>query len=269
MNVNGYVVAGIDIGSLTTKTVIMNSNSMMLSSDVTQKGLFVDEGAAWDSFHAALDKANLRRSDIAYTVSSGYGRKITGFGDKDVTEISCHARGAYFMNPEVRTIIDIGGQDSKVISLDDDGIVEKFVMNDKCAAGTGRFIEVMSSALAMPLNDIGDLSLQSKNPAHVSSTCVVFAESEVISLVSKGVKKVDILAGIHLAIAKRMYGLIQNVGVKPVVLMSGGVAKNKGVVHFIEELIGTEIFLTEDPQITGAIGAALYALDFFSNMGTS
>jgi len=264
--VNGYVVAGIDIGSLTAKTVIMDSNVKILSANVTQRGIFVDEDAARDSFQAALDQANLNRSDIAFTVSTGYGRKIAGFGDKDVTEISCHARGAFFKNPAVRTIIDIGGQDSKVIGLDDSGSVAKFVMNDKCAAGTGRFIEVISSALGMQLQAIGELSLQSKHPASVSSTCVVFAESEVISLVSKGVSRTDVIAGVHLAIAKRMYGLIKNVGAKPVVLMSGGVAKNKGVVHFLEQVLETEIFVPEDPQIIGAIGAALYALDYAGSM---
>lgn len=260
MNVNGHVAAGIDIGSLTAKTVIMDSNLHILASEVIQRGI-VDEGAARMCMQTAIDKAKISKSDIAFTVSTGYGRSISGFGDKNISEISCHARGAYFLNPEVRTIIDIGGQDSKVIRLDDNGIVEHFVMNDKCAAGTGRFIEVMSSALTVPLQDIGELSLQSQRPAKVSSTCVVFAESEVISLAAKGTSKIDILAGIHHAIAERMSGLIKNVGVKPVVLMSGGVAKNKGVVHFLQRAIGEKIYLSEDPQIIGAIGAALYALD--------
>jgi len=166
------------------------------------------------------------------------------------------------MNPDIRTVIDIGGQDSKIISLENDGSVAAFVMNDKCAAGTGRFIEVMSSALGVPLKDIGKLSLQSKKPAHVSSTCVVFAESEIISLVSKGVSKIDILAGIHTAIARRMYGLIKGVGIKDVVAMSGGVAKNEGVVHFLEKAIKSKIYLAKDPQIIGAVGAALFALDY-------
>ena len=261
MTVKGRFAAGIDIGSLTAKTVIMDADARILASNVTQRGIFVDEGAARDSLKTALERAGLEPRDIAFTVSSGYGRKISGFGDKDVTEISCHARGAYFMNPAVRTIIDIGGQDSKVIRLDDRGLVDSFVMNDKCAAGTGRFIEVMSTALDVPLLEIGERSLLSASPAHVSSTCVVFAESEIISLVSRGVKRNDILAGIHQAIAKRMNGLVKNVGVRPVVMMSGGVAKNRGVVRYLSEAIGAEIFLAEDPQIVGAIGAALYALD--------
>lgn len=256
-----FVVAGIDIGSLTTKSVIMDSNLNILASHVIQRGVFVDEEAARECMQTAIDKAKISKSDIAFTVSTGYGRNLSGFGDKNITEISCHARGAYFMNPEVRTIIDIGGQDSKVIGLDENGIVDNFVMNDKCAAGTGRFVEVMSAALGVPLKDIGELSLQSQTPAKVSSTCVVFAESEVISLRSKGTSKIDILAGIHQAIADRMVGMIKNVGVKPVVLMSGGVAKNKGVVDALERAIGKKIYLTEDPQIIGAIGAAHYAVD--------
>jgi len=265
MNANGHVVVGIDIGSLTVKTVIMDRQANILASEVIQRGIIVDEEAARICMQTAIQKAKIDKNDIAFTVSTGYGRNISGFGDQNVTEISCHARGAYFLNPKVRTIIDIGGQDSKVIRLDESGIVEHFVMNDKCAAGTGRFIEVMSSALAVKLQDIGELSLQSKSPAKVSSTCVVFAESEVISLVAKGTSKIDIFAGIHHAIAERMRGLIMQVGVKPQVAMSGGVAKNKGVVHFIEKAIGQKIYLTENPQVVGAIGAALYALDAVNN----
>jgi len=264
MSANGYVVAGIDIGSLTAKAVIMDSNQKILSGKVIQRGIIVDENSAKDCFQEALDEAKLDRNDIAFTVSTGYGRKMIGFGDKDVTEISCHARGAYYKNPDVRTIIDIGGQDSKVIGLNADGSLDRFVMNDKCAAGTGRFLEVMAKALDVPLDQIGEMSLKSKAPAHVSSTCTVFAESEVISLVSKGTSKIDVLAGIHQAIAKRMYGFIKNVGINPVVTMSGGVAKNIGVVKAIEKEINTKIFLAENPQIIGAIGAALYALDYYT-----
>jgi len=255
------VVAGIDIGSLTAKAVIMDSARNILASEVAQRGIIVDTEAARMCMQTAIDKANIHRDEIAFTVSTGYGRNLSGFGDKNLTEISCHAKGAYFLDPEVRTIIDIGGQDSKVIALESSGIVNNFVMNDKCAAGTGRFIQVIGSALALPLEDIGALALQSAQPAKVSSTCVVFAESEVISLVANGVSKVDILAGIYHSIAERMKGLIKLVGVKPKVMMSGGVAKNKGIVHFMEQVIGEKIYLAPDPQIVGAIGAALYALD--------
>lgn len=257
-----YIVAGMDIGSLTAKSVIMDSNRKILASEVIQRGIFVDEEAARSSMENAIIKAGINKSDIVYTVSTGYGRNIAGFGDRNVTEISCHARGAHFMNPAVRTIIDIGGQDSKVIGLDDSGIVDKFVMNDKCAAGTGRFISVISAALGVPLEEIGELSLQSKAPAKVSSTCVVFAESEVISLRARGTNTTDIVAGIHQGIADRLNGMIKTVGVKPVVMMSGGVAKNIGVVKALEKTIGQPIYRAEDPQIIGAIGAALYAVDY-------
>jgi len=255
------IVVGIDIGSLSAKVVVMDSKKRILSSEVVQRGIIVDEAAAKQCLITAMSKAGITPDDVDYSVSTGYGRALPGFGDKNVTEISCHARGAHFLNPEVRTIIDIGGQDSKVIALEDSGIVHNFVMNDKCAAGTGRFIEVMSAALGIPLKDAGALSLQSQNQAKVSSTCVVFAESEVISLVAKGMKKIDILAGIHHAIAERVSGLSKLAGVRPAVFMSGGVAKNKGVVYHLERAIGEKIFVPEDPQIVGAIGAALYALD--------
>lgn len=257
-----FVVAGIDIGSQTVKSVIMDSNRNILASEVIQRGIIVDEEGARDSMRIALEKAGVKKSDIVYTVSTGYGRTIAGIGDKNITEISCHAKGAHFMNPQVRTIIDIGGQDSKVIRLDENGMVDKFIMNDKCAAGTGRFIQVISTALGVPLEEAGRLSLQAKNPARVSSTCVVFAESEVISLKAKGVDKADILAGVHQGIANRMKGLVAQLGVKPVVMMTGGVAKNQGVVYYLEKVLGEKIYLAEDPQIIGAIGAALFALNY-------
>ena len=259
-SINGYIVAGIDIGSLTAKTVILNHSQKILSGKVVQRQI-VDEAAANESFEAAMQEAGVTRRDIAYTVSTGYGRGIPGFGDKDITEISCHGRGAHFLYPSVRTVIDIGGQDSKVILLNTAGNVVNFAMNDKCAAGTGRFLEVMASALGVPLSKMGEMALKSDNPQHVSSVCTVFAESEVISLVAKGNETVDILAGIHEAIARRMHGLVKTVGMKIPVLMSGGVAKNIGVVHSLGKALGVEIEVPEEPQIVGAIGAALYALD--------
>lgn len=260
MSVDGHIVAGIDIGSLTAKTVILNDSQEILSSKVVQRQI-VDEAAAKESLETAMQDAGVTKKDIAYTVSTGYGRGISGFGDKDITEISCHGRGAHFLNPSVRTVIDIGGQDSKVILLNAEGNVVNFAMNDKCAAGTGRFLEVMASALGVPLSEMGEMALKSNNPEHVSSVCTVFAESEVISLVAKGNETIDILAGIHEAIARRMHGLVKTVGVKIPVMMSGGVAKNIGVVRFLGKALGVEIMVPEEPQIVGAIGAALFALD--------
>lgn len=258
------VAVGIDIGSITAKVVVMDEDRHILSAEVVQRGRIVDKEAATLCLEIALAKAEVGKDQVAYSVSTGYGRALPGFGDKNLTEISCHARGAFSLCPEVRTIIDIGGQDSKVIALENSGIVSNFVMNDKCAAGTGRFIEAMSAALGVPLQEAGWLSLQSKNRAKISSTCVVFAESEVISLVSKGTPKDDVLAGIHHAIAERVSGLAKLAGIRPAVFMSGGVAKNQGIVHCLEKAIGYQITVPEDPQIIGAVGAALYAWDMLA-----
>jgi predicted CoA-substrate-specific enzyme activase len=254
------VAVGVDIGSLTAKSVVMDSNSHIASYKVIQ-GKIVDEAAAIASLNQALNDAHLTNEEIGFLVTTGYGRNMVSFGDKSITEISCHARGAQFLFPGVRTVIDIGGQDSKVISLNGEGSVINFAMNDKCAAGTGRFLEVMANALEVPIEDMGALSLRAENPATVSSICTVFAESEVISLTAQGRSKLDIIAGIHEAIGRRMHSLVNHVGMTPPVMMSGGVAKNLGVVCVLERLLGTEIILPPEPQIVGALGAALFAMD--------
>ena len=253
-------VAGVDIGSLTAKTVIMGLDGQILADNVIQRGI-VDEAAANASLRRALRGAGLRQKDLGFLVTTGYGRSMVQFGDKNVTEISCHARGAHYLFPGVRSVIDIGGQDSKCISLDGEGRVTNFAMNDKCAAGTGRFLEVMARALGVPLASMGELSLQSLQPAAVSSLCTVFAESEVISLVAQGQAKPDIVAGIHEAIGRRMLALTKLVGVRAPLVMSGGVAKNRGVVRVLERLTGVSMAIAADPQIVGAIGAAIFALD--------
>lgn len=254
------VAVGVDIGSLTAKTVVMDSDRHIASYRVIQ-GKIVDEAAAIASLNQALEDVHLTQAGIGFLVTTGYGRNMVSFGDKSITEISCHARGAQFLFPGVRTVIDIGGQDSKVISLNGEGSVINFAMNDKCAAGTGRFLEVMANALEVPIEDMGALSLRAENPATVSSICTVFAESEVISLTAQGRSKLDIIAGIHEAIGRRMHSLVNHVGMTPPVMMSGGVAKNLGVVCVLERLLGTEIILPPEPQIVGALGAALFAMD--------
>jgi predicted CoA-substrate-specific enzyme activase len=259
----GEVVAGVDIGSLTAKTVIMAKDERggkILSYRIIQRGI-VDESAARESLEDAIEMAGIRKEDIGFIVTTGYGRSLVQFGNKNITEITCHAKGADFLFKGAKTVIDIGGQDSKVISLDGNGRVINFAMNDKCAAGTGRFLEVMANALGIALNEMGPLSLNSKNPSKVSSLCTVFAESEVISLVARGESKVDIISGIHEAIGRRMLTLTKVVGVFPPVVMTGGVAKNAGVVRVLERLLGLEINLPSEPQIVGALGAALLALD--------
>ncbi len=251
---------GVDIGSLTAKSVVVDADARITSYKVIQ-GKIVDEAAAVASLEQALEDAHLSRPQVDLLVTTGYGRNMVSFGDKTITEISCHARGARYLNADVRTVIDIGGQDSKVIVLDGGGSVVNFAMNDKCAAGTGRFLEVMAGALDVPLEEMGALSLKSKSSAQISSICTVFAESEVISMKARGRSKLDIISGIHEAIGRRMHSMINQAGVTPPVMMSGGVAKNVGVVRALERLLKTEIIVPPEPQIAGALGAALFALD--------
>jgi predicted CoA-substrate-specific enzyme activase len=209
----------------------------------------------------ALNQARIQRDRLAYIISTGYGRERVEFGDGRITEITAHGRGALSLFPGTRTVIDIGGQDSKVIRLDEAGRVINFQMNDKCAAGTGRFLEVMARALEVDVAQMGELSLNSRNPLRVSSVCTVFAESEVVGLIARGEKREDILRAIHAAVADRTQGLAGRVGLKPEVTLSGGVAKNKGVVRALEERLGFKVNIPQEPQTTGALGAALIARD--------
>jgi predicted CoA-substrate-specific enzyme activase len=196
-------------------------------------------------------------------VSTGYGRVSIPFADKSVTEISCHAKGARYFCPHVRTILDIGGQDSKAIRLSETGEVEDFVMNDKCAAGTGRFLEAMARTLELDISELGPVSLKSQETVEISSMCTVFAESEVISLIAQNKEKADIAKGVHRAIAGKACSLLSRVGGEPTYMMTGGVAKNQGVVQAVEEKLGAKLFLCKDPEIVGAVGAALFGLESF------
>ena len=251
------ITVGIDIGSITSKAVILN-NGEVIGSNVIQSGF--DGGAsAIKVFKQLLEDARIAESDIKQVVSTGYGRNNVKFAGKVITEISCHGAGAHFLNPEVRTIIDIGGQDSKALSIDASGKVKDFAMNDKCAAGTGRFLEVMANALSVDLNDFGEISLQSDSPSTISSLCTVFAESEVISLISKGELRENIMAGIHESVAARVSALAKRVGVVEPVMMTGGVAKNIGVVTALEKRLGVSIMVSPFAQVNGAIGAAVLA----------
>jgi predicted CoA-substrate-specific enzyme activase len=219
------------------------------------------EKAGTDAFQDALNRAELALDNMDYIIGTGYGRKNIPFADGAVTEITCHARGAHFLFPDTRTIIDIGGQDSKVVSIDETGRPVDFSMNDKCAAGCGRFLEVMAKALETDLNEMGRLSLQSQNKIDISSMCTVFAESEVISAVASGQDRSDILNGIHYAIARRVGVMVEQVGVQDKITMTGGVAKNIGVVTALERQLGVKMIIPKDPQIIGALGAALIALE--------
>ena len=208
-----------------------------------------------------LEKAGLQRSDLIKIVSTGYGRVSIPFADENVTEISCHGKGAHYLNPQIRTILDIGGQDSKAIHLNEKGDVTDFVMNDKCAAGTGRFLEMMARTLEVGIEDLGVLSLKSTENIEISSMCSVFAESEVISLIAQNKETSDIAHGIHMAIAAKAISLMRRVGLEPGYMMTGGVAKNPGVVKVLEEQLKAPIYISDEPEIVGALGAALYGLE--------
>lgn len=252
-------VAGVDIGSLTAKAVVLEDSGIIATSLVFTG--YNSRQAGRRTLDMALEEAGLAESDLACIVATGYGRLSADFTDEKVTEITCHARGAHFTNPEARTVIDLGGQDSKAIAIDDRGKVLDFVMNDKCSAGTGRFLEVMAHALEIELDDLGALSLQSKSPAAISSVCTVFAESEVVSRVAEGVSKVDIVAGIHQAIASRIYAMAVRIPIEQKIIMTGGVAWNQGVVRALEKRFSSDILVPEMPQHTGALGAAFIAAE--------
>ena len=251
--------AGIDIGSISTKAVIMR-DGQLLASRVILTG-YNAENAGKKVFDAVLDDLQISASAITRIVATGYGRKSLAMADKSITEIMCHATGARYLNPLIRSIIDIGGQDSKAILLDDRGKVANFAMNDKCAAGTGRFLEVMARALEVNLDEFGRMSLKADLPARISSLCTVFAESEIISLIAKGEKRENIIAGIHESICVRVLAMANRIGIKSPVMMTGGVAKNIGVVRAFEKAIGSPIEVSDYAQVNGAIGAALLAQD--------
>ena len=251
------IVAGIDIGSVSAEAVILK-DGVLMDYSIMPTG-HSSKKAGELVFNDALEKTKLKPNDIDYIVATGYGRISVPFANEKITEITCHAKGAYFLHPNVRTIIDIGGQDSKAIRVNSTGNVLDFAMNDKCAAGTGRFIEVMARALNVKLDDLGKLSLKSKNPAKISSMCTVFAESEVVSLIAEGESQKDIVSGICDAISSRIAAMVGRVGVKPGLMISGGVAKNIGVVKALENKLGLSATIPEEPEIVVALGAAVLA----------
>jgi len=251
------ITAGVDIGSITTKAAVLRDGAL-LGTKVGFTG-YNSELAGSSILSELLRELGIDISGVDRIVSTGYGRNSVKFAQKSLTEITCHGAGARFLNPRAMTVIDIGGQDSKVILLDADGKVKNFVMNDKCAAGTGRFLEVMARALEADLDRFGSLAGQSQRPSQISSLCTVFAESEVISLISRGERREDIIAGIHESIASRIGAMAGRMGITPPVVMTGGVAKNQGVVKALENRIGFPLEISKYPQENGAIGAAVLA----------
>ncbi|MFA5527130.1 MAG: acyl-CoA dehydratase activase [Peptostreptococcales bacterium] len=252
------LVAGIDIGSTSTNVVLLDKNKSILASSIVKTGAKSIE-AAHNALSEALSKAGLHRNAIKYIVSTGYGRISLPFADEEVTEITCHGKGAHFVFPSIRTIIDIGGQDSKAIKLDIQGNVKDFAMNDKCAAGTGRFLDMLTKTLDIQLPSIGQESLKWKKHITISSMCAVFAESEIISLIAKNTELPDILHGVCDSIAGKTTVLLRRIGGEPPYMMTGGVAKNIGIIRCLEDKLAQSIFVPEEPQIIGALGAALIA----------
>jgi len=260
-NMNGKgLYAGIDSGSTSTDVVIIDRDKNIIAQSILPTGAGAAAGAD-RALDEALAQAGLSRSDINATVTTGYGRTAVGLGDQSITEITCHAKGAYFLDPSVRTIIDIGGQDSKVIRLDENGNVTNFVMNDKCAAGTGRFLELMARTLELSLDDMSRLGLEWKEDVTISSMCTVFAESEVVSLIAENRTPADIIHGLNRSVATKTCALCRRVGGEESYMMTGGVSKNRGVVTEIEKILGVKLHISDKAQLNGALGAALFALE--------
>ncbi len=251
--------AGIDVGSLSTEVVILDQGGRVAGYSIVDTGVNSTESAV-EALTGALARAGLERDTLTRIVATGYGRISIPFADKKVTEISCHAMGACRLFPDTGTVIDIGGQDSKVIRVGPGGKVLDFTMNDKCAAGTGRFLEVMATKLRVSLEEMGTLSLRSTKEAQISSVCTVFAESEVVSLVAQNHPREEIIRGLHRAVVNRVWSMVKSLGVTGAVTMTGGVAKNRGVVTLMEQKLGVPVHVHGEPQIVGALGAALLAM---------
>ncbi|HEY5842186.1 MAG TPA: acyl-CoA dehydratase activase [Mycobacterium sp.] len=260
MDSENWVVLGVDLGSTTAKAVVVDPAGAIRGFSVVQMGA-VSREAVTRAIDDALAAADVDPDAVRRTVSTGYGRKLVPGADRSFTEITCHARGAAAMRPGVRLVIDIGGQDSKVILVDDAGLVDRFAMNDRCASGTGRFFDVLARALEVDISEIGDLTLQGSDDLEISSMCATFAETEVISLLAQGQRKSDIAASVHKAVSARTLGLVAQVGKATPTVMTGGVAKNPAARHYLSRALRHEVDVLDQPQIAGAYGAGLLALD--------
>ena len=260
------IAAGIDVGSSATKAVLLQ-DGLMVAYHIAATGA-ESVGAATATMEAALAKAGVAWGDVGYTVATGYGRVLVPFAQETVTELSCHARGAAHLVPTARTILDMGGQDCKAIRCDEAGRLRKFVMNDKCAAGTGRFLELMAAVLGLPLDDIGAEALAAERAVKINSTCAVFAKSEVAQLMRRGEARAEVLAGLHQSIVNRTFNLVRRVGLEADFVMTGGIAKNIGMVRLLEAKAGMTARIPPEPQIVGALGAALFAQDRLHGKGS-
>lgn len=252
--------AGVDVGSTQTKAIIINEDREIVGRSLIDTGANV-VAAAENAYNEALRNSDIQEEEVEYVIGTGYGRYRVTFGNTQVTEISCHARGASHMFPNTKTVLDMGGQDTKAIRVSPNGEVLDFCMNDKCAAGTGRFLGAAAAALDIPLSELGNVAMQSERPVKISTTCTVFAESEVLSWLGKGKKIEDILWGVHLSIASRSVGLLRRVGIEDELTFTGGVTKNAGVIKALEQAIGLKLNISDESHYIGALGAALFALD--------
>jgi len=256
--------AGVDIGSTMTKVVIINVDEAICSRVIGPTGA-EHRRLANRVIEQALEQASLSFNEIDYVIATGYGRFNVPFADQQITELTCHARGVDSIFPSVKTAIDIGGQDAKGLKINNGKLVD-FVMNDKCAAGTGRFLEVMADILDLKIGDLGGLSLKSNNKIQISSICTIFAQHEATFRLSEGIPVADILAGLHDSIASRVATMVRRLRIEPDVVLTGGVAKNVGVVRGMRENLGCEILVPEEPLLSGAIGAAILAKELALKM---
>jgi (R)-2-hydroxyacyl-CoA dehydratese activating ATPase len=251
---------GVDVGSTQTKAVIVDGEGRIVGRSLIATGANVVR-AAEEAFAAALEEFGVPASEVAFVIGTGYGRYRVTFGHAQVTEICCHARGAAEMFPDTRTVLDMGGQDTKAIRIQPGGDVIDFCMNDKCAAGTGRFLQSASAALEIPMPELGPRALAGQQPVNISTTCTVFAESEVLSWLARGKKIEDILLGVHRSIATRSMALLRRVGIEAEITFTGGVARNEAMIAVLNEMLGTEMNVSEESHFMGALGAALFALE--------
>lgn len=264
----GYVL-GIDFGSTTGKAVVLDAaTGRMAASAVSQKGAVSDEGVK-AALAQVFGELGIGPKDILRCVATGYGRRMLDIADRTITEITCHARGAVSLEPSARMVIDIGGQDSKVIAVDEAGLVTQFAMNDRCAAGTGKFLEVLARAVNIELARMGPAALAAEGSVKITSMCATFAETEVIALLAEGCDKAVVLDGVHAAVANRVMGLVSRVGQREPIVMTGGVAQNIAAVTHIERALNTRLIIPPHAQVAGALGAALFALDDLRTDGVS
>ncbi|VAX41007.1 Similar to benzoyl-CoA reductase subunit D [hydrothermal vent metagenome] len=252
--------AGVDVGSTQTKAIIIDEQGRIVGRSLIDTGANVVQ-AAENAYSKALHEQQISEDEVEFIIGTGYGRYRVTFGNTQVTEISCHGRGAVHMFPNTRTVLDMGGQDTKAIRVSPSGEIDDFCMNDKCAAGTGRFLGAASSALDIPLDELGATALRHTKAVRISTTCTVFAESEVLSWLGKGKKVEDILWGVHQSIAVRSFSLMRRVGLDEEITFTGGVARNIAMIEAMEEKLGVTLNVSEESHYMGALGAALYALD--------